>query len=209
MDNLDFGLKALDVGSRLRALREERFISMRALARLSGLSANALSMIERGLTSPSVSTLNKLSNALEVPITAFFRFEPEKKNVVFIKKDDRKNVKIPNGLWQGLGGESFIGKLEPFLITIEKDGSSGVHNLIHSGHEFVYCTKGKVEFQICEDEFYILEPGDSLIFAAKLKHKWRNVGDEIGQIIVVIASFETNESPSEYYLASSLSDVKE
>ena len=64
---------SVDVGLRLRELRESRRISMRELARRSELSANALSMIERNLTSPSVSTLTKLANALEVPITAFFR----------------------------------------------------------------------------------------------------------------------------------------
>ena len=43
---------SVDVGGRLRELRQERDMSMRALARASGLSANALSMIERGRTSP-------------------------------------------------------------------------------------------------------------------------------------------------------------
>ena len=66
---------SVDVGTRLRQLREDRNMSMRSLATASGLSANALSMIERGRTSPSVSTLYKLADALEVPITAFFRDE--------------------------------------------------------------------------------------------------------------------------------------
>ena len=55
---------AVDVGARLKQLREDRRVSMRTLAKNSGLSANALSMIERGLTSPSVSTLTKLAGAL-------------------------------------------------------------------------------------------------------------------------------------------------
>jgi transcriptional regulator with XRE-family HTH domain len=63
---------SLDVGARLRELRDERNISMRSLATKSGLSANALSMIERGKTSPSVSTLYKLADALGVPVTSFF-----------------------------------------------------------------------------------------------------------------------------------------
>ena len=58
-------VQTMDVGGRLRELRQERDLSMRSLARLSGLSTNALSMIERGRTSPSVSTLYKLSEALE------------------------------------------------------------------------------------------------------------------------------------------------
>ena len=55
--------QTMDVGGRLRDLRQERDLSMRSLARLSRLSTNALSMIERGKTSPSVSTLYKLSEA--------------------------------------------------------------------------------------------------------------------------------------------------
>lgn len=63
---------SVNVASSLRELREARGISMRTLATKSGLSANALSMIERGKTSPSVSTLYKLADALGVSITAFF-----------------------------------------------------------------------------------------------------------------------------------------
>ena len=54
MSNLNTEVISVNVGQRLRNLREERDISMRELARRSSLSANALSMIERGLTSPSV-----------------------------------------------------------------------------------------------------------------------------------------------------------
>ena len=66
---------SIDVGGRLRELREAHNISMRGLATASGLSANALSMIERGKTSHSVSTLYKLADALGVSITAFFGAE--------------------------------------------------------------------------------------------------------------------------------------
>ena len=63
---------SVDVGNRLRELREMRKVSMRTLAQNSGLSANALSMIERGKASPSVSTLCRLADALGIPITDFF-----------------------------------------------------------------------------------------------------------------------------------------
>ena len=76
---------------------------MRSLARTSGLSTNALSMIERGRTSPSVSTLYKLADALEVPITAFFRLEPPKQDIVFRAMDERKRVPIPKRAVDGAG----------------------------------------------------------------------------------------------------------
>lgn len=192
---------SVDVGLRLRELRESRRISMRELARRSGLSANALSMIERNLTSPSVSTLNKLAMALEVPIMAFFRMEAERKEIVFRKATQRDRVPFMRGLWEGLGGESFTGKMEAFLLTLESGGSSGPHGMLHTGHEFVYCLRGNIEYEVA-GELYLLEPGDSLIFASQLMHRWRNAGKTVCNAIIVISGFEESDHPSEYHLAS-------
>ncbi len=193
--------RAMDVGNRLRELRQERGLSMRSLARLSGLSTNALSMIERGKTSPSVSTLYKLSEALEVPITAFFRTEPPRHAIVFRKPNARSRVEFQRGIWEGLGGESFIGRVEPFMLTLEAGATSGPHGLVHSGHEFVICIQGQLEYEV-EDQRYSLLPGDSLLFASKLRHRWRNPGRDIANVLFVLSGFELDERPSEYHLSS-------
>ena len=192
---------SVDVGQRLRTLREERGVSMRSLARRSGLSANALSMIERGLTSPSVSTLTKLANALEVPIMAFFRQAPDRQKIVFRKATERTRMTFPGGLWEGLGGEYFTGRIEAFLLTLENNGSSGPHGMIHTGHEFVFCLSGKLEYDV-DGQNFLLEPGDSLIFAARLIHHWRNAGTEKANAILIISGFEESERPLEFHMAS-------
>jgi transcriptional regulator with XRE-family HTH domain len=206
MDPYGREAESIDVGQRLRVLREERGISMRALARRSGLSANALSMIERGLTSPSVSTLNKLATALEVPITAFFRQEPVREQVVFRKAAERDLIPFTNGLIEGLGGESFVGRVEAFLLTLESGGSSGPHGMIHTGHELVFCLRGTLEYEV-DDQRFLLEPGDNLIFMAQLVHRWRNPGNSVTNAIVVITAFEDSERPGEFHLASMISDA--
>lgn len=193
--------QAMDVGSRLRELRQERGLSMRSLARLSGLSTNALSMIERGKTSPSVSTLYKLSEALEVPITAFFRTEPPRQAIVFRKANERSRVEFQRGIWAGLGGESFIGRVEPFMLTLEPGATSGPHGLVHSGHEFVICLEGQLEYEV-EDQRYSLHPGDNLLFASKLRHRWRNPGRSVANVLFVLSGFESDERPSEFHLSS-------
>lgn len=189
---------SIDVGGRLRELREERGVSMRALARRSGLSANALSMIERGMTSPSVSTLHKLAGALEVPITAFFREEPTRSNVVFCKSAERVRVPLTRGLWEGLGGESFNGRMEPFMVTLECGGSSGPYGMLHSGQEFVFCLRGTLEYEV-DNVRYLLEPGDSLIFSGQLMHRWRNPGKTVVSAVIVVSGFEDADHPSEYH----------
>jgi quercetin dioxygenase-like cupin family protein/DNA-binding Xre family transcriptional regulator len=196
---------SVDVGSRLRELRTERSKSMRALARMSGLSTNALSMIERGRTSPSVSTLYKLSEALEVPITAFFRTEPPKDKIVFRKSSERTRVSFQRGLWEGLGGESFVGQVEPFMLTLESGASSGPHGMIHSGHEFILCIRGQLEYEV-EDQHFLLEAGDSLLFAARLRHRWRNGGKTVANAVLVLSGFERDERPSEFHLTSQKPD---
>jgi quercetin dioxygenase-like cupin family protein/DNA-binding Xre family transcriptional regulator len=192
---------SIDVGQRLRELREERGVSMRALARRSKLSANALSMIERGLTSPSVSTLTKLADALEVPIMAFFRKEMQKSNVVFCKALERNRIAFTGGIWEGLGGEHFTGRMEAFMLTLESGGSSGPHGMIHTGHEFAFCLRGELDYEV-NGQHYLLEAGDSLTFAAHMTHRWQNSGPNVVNAIILISSFEESERPGEFHLAS-------
>jgi transcriptional regulator with XRE-family HTH domain len=195
---------SVDVGQRLRILREERDISMRALARRSGLSANALSMIERGLTSPSVSTLNKLATALEVPITAFFRQEPVREKIVFRKASQRTRQPFARGLIEGMGGESFTGRVEAFIMTLEGGASSGPHGMIHTGNEIVFCLQGTFEYLV-DDQRFVMEQGDSLIFTAQLIHRWRNPGTTTANAVIIISAFDDSARPGDYPLASMIS----
>jgi transcriptional regulator with XRE-family HTH domain len=183
---------SVNIGERLRELREARNISMRALATKSGLSANALSMIERGKTSPSVSTLYKLADALGVSITAFFGSDAERKQVVFLKGDERRRVSFTRGIFEGLGGEQFVGRVEPFLLTLENSANSGPNSMSHTGHEFVFCLRGQLEYQV-ERQIYQLSAGDSLLFAAQLKHRWKNPGRTVTTALIIISGFQEGE----------------
>lgn len=201
MEIFDKQARSVDVGERIRELREERGLSMRALARNSGISANALSMIERGRTSPSVSTLYKLTAALEVPITTLFQDEPEGVEVVYRKGTERTRVPFPRGLWEGLGGEEFSGRVEPFMLTLETGANSGPYSMAHPGHEFVLCLRGQLEYQV-ENKIYRLESGDSLLFAADLRHRWRNPGKTVTSAVFVLSGNELGEHSDEAHFIS-------
>jgi transcriptional regulator with XRE-family HTH domain len=176
---------SIDVGIRLRQLREEHKMSIRGLAVKSGLSANALSMIERGKTSPSVSTLYKLADALGVPIVDFFGEPIEKQKIVYLKAVERTRIPFMRGMMEALGGEQFIGRVSPFLVTLDNGASSGPHSMRHTGHEFVFCLRGKFEYRV-ENQSFILEAGDSLLFSAQLKHTWRNSGGVVSSALIII-----------------------
>ena len=189
---------SVHVGQMLRKLREERGISIRELSRRSGLSANALSMIERGLTSPSVSTLYRLTDALNVPITAIFGLELEQQPIVFRSISDRTHVPFPLGVWEGLGGESFTGRMQPFMLTLETGAESGPEKIVHTGSEFVMCLRGQLVYEV-EGQIFTLEAGDSLLFAARLTHRWHNPGRTVTNALVVLSGFDEYEKPGVFH----------
>ena len=205
MDILGKSAVSVDVGIRLRQLREERGLSIRALARQSGLSANALSLIERGRSSPSVSTLYKVATAMGVAITTFFQTAPELHDVVHLKAGERTRVPFTRGLVEGLGGERFSGRVEPFALTLENGANSGPQPIIHTGHEFVLCLRGQLEYQV-EDEIYLLETGDTLLFAAYHQHRWRNPGPLVTNAIFVLSGFDDSEDPHRHSLLALAED---
>lgn len=192
---------SVSVGPLLKQLRGERGISIRQLSRLSGISANALSMIERGLTSPSVSTLYRLTDALNIPITALFRQDEAQETIVFRSVSARTRIPFPHGVWEGLGGESFKGRMQPFMVTLESGAESGKEKIIHTGSEFVICLRGKLEYEV-EGKQYTLEAGDCLLFTARLRHRWSNPGKTVTNAIIVLSGFEEYEKPSSFHYPS-------
>ena len=73
----------------------------------------------------------------------------------------------------------------------------------HTGHEFVLCLRGTLEYQV-EDQHFVLSAGDSLLFAAKMRHRWRNPGKTVTNAVFVLAGFEQGEHPSEFHIISGL-----
>jgi transcriptional regulator with XRE-family HTH domain len=189
----------IDLGGRLRRLRNLRRISIRSLAEKSGLSANTLSMIENGKTSPSVSTLYKLAEALDLPVTAFFGAEDERQEVIALRAGAGPTFPIVHGSWEGRGGEKFVGRVEPFVLTLEPGADSGASAMLHTGHEFVFCLLGEIEYEV-EEQKFLLTPGDSLLFAAHLSHRWRNAGATTASLLIVLSGFDETDRPAAHHL---------
>ena len=182
------------VGRRLRVLRINHALSLRALADRSGLNINTLSLIENGKSSPSVSTLQQLSRALNVPIAKFFESEPIEKKIVFTSANERPQTYFGSTLMENLGKDLKENVIQPFAVTLQPGLGSGDKSIVHTGHEFVYCLSGYIEYLI-EDEVYLLTPGDSLVFQAYLPHCWKNIGLETARILLVLFPSNGKEEP--------------
>jgi transcriptional regulator with XRE-family HTH domain len=191
---------AVDVGWRLRALRTEHKLSMRALAEKSGLNVNTLSLIENGKTSPSVSTLQQVAAALDVPIVTFFETETRKQHILHIKAGQRAAAVFAHGTMADLGAGMAERTIEPFVLTLGPNMGSGQQPIVHTGHEFVFCLKGRLLYTI-EDQSYLLAEGDSLLFEAHLPHRWQNVDLEATQALLVLCPADARDEPTALHFA--------
>jgi len=185
----------VDVGKCLRGLRVSQGYSLRALASMSGLAVNTLSLIENGKVSPSVSTLQRVALTLGVPIAALFETSPPDSDVVHMRADTRRNVAFAHGFLEDLGSGMADRTIEPFLMTLRPLADSGPTSIVHTGQEFVYCLEGRVDYVI-EGQAHELEPGDSLLFEAHLPHRWMNPREESSTAILVLCPPGAQSHPS-------------
>lgn len=161
------------VGAKVRAWRLRRGVSLRVLASACNLSPNTISLIERGVTSPSVSTLHQLATALQVPITAFFQEGMERVELIASRAGQRLRTGSASVQLESLGSGLADQTLEPFLVTLSPGADSGEQSIVHIGHELVYCLQGELEYMV-SGSVHVLAPGDSLLFEARLPHRWCN-----------------------------------
>ena len=161
------------IGMEIRAYRKKIGLTITELARQASLSIGMLSKIETGSTSPSLATLQALSNALNIPISAFFRKFEEERDASFVKSGqgliiDRRGTRTGHQyqlLGHSLGKEISV---EPYLITLNEE--SEVFPLFyHQGMEYIYMLEGLMTYTHGEHS-YELEPGDSLLFDSSASH---------------------------------------
>jgi transcriptional regulator with XRE-family HTH domain len=177
------------IGAEVRRLRKSLDLTVAELGLAAGISAGMLSKIENGAISPSLSTLEALSRALNVPISRLFAETEERRDCSFVKagsgvRIDRRGTKA--GHLYDLLGHSLAGEIavEPYLITLSKNAVPYT-NFRHGGVEFIYMLSGKVRY-LHSDRSYLMEPGDALFFDAAARHGPEELIDTPMQYLSII-----------------------
>ena len=161
------------IGRQMRTFRTQLDMTVAELATQAGLSPGMLSKIENGLTSPSLATLKALSQALNVPVTAFFRKYEEERDVSFVRKGrgltiERRGTRAGHQyqlLGHTVSKQMFV---EPYLISLTEE--SDVFPVFqHAGVEFIYMMEGEVTYRHGNSTYRMTE-GDSLFFDADAPH---------------------------------------
>lgn len=171
------------VHDRIQMLRKRKGISLRALAGLTGLSASSVSAIERGLSAPSVGTLQRLAAALDTTVPKLLDTPRPQRNLV-VRPHERQvlDMETPGVLFENL--YAIDTTLQSILISVEP-GQGSQESYSHEGEEFLYVLEGELEVTLDELYTYRLGPHDAMTFDSPRPHRWSNPGDTLTQIVWV------------------------
>jgi len=180
------------VGEKIKAFREQKGLSLKELADLTGFSTALLSQMENHLVSPSLGTIIKLARAFGVKVGDFLG-ETEGEPFTIVRKDERKKVSrfaskdgVKYGYsYESLGFEKKDRHMEPFIVTLEPATVKTSKTSVHEGEEFIFVLEGEMEV-ILGDHTDILYPGDSIYYDSTIPHRVQCHQDKVTRILAVL-----------------------
>jgi transcriptional regulator with XRE-family HTH domain len=176
----------VDVGERLRLLRQSRRATLRTIAARSGLSESFLSQVERGRSSASIASLRRIADALGVSIADLFGPDSVQGPRV-LRRDERPALSF------GILGRKLLltprplDHLEVFAGELEVGGSTGEQPYAHGDSEELFVVlSGTVQLEL-GGEVFELEHGDSIDYRSSTPHRISNVGQELAEVMWIIS----------------------
>ncbi|MBI5444931.1 MAG: helix-turn-helix transcriptional regulator [Deltaproteobacteria bacterium] len=174
-----------EIGTKLKAFREARHLTLKGLADAAGCTGALISQIENGHTSPSIAMLKKIAAALSVNIVDFFDNNDGGEQIV-TRELDRKNVYLSR--WDAKVQQlvpSTQGRLmQPFFTTIKPLGGSR-EPYTHQGQEFGFVIKGALTITVGDETFQV-RPKESFYYSSVLPHTWVNESEEDVEVVWVV-----------------------
>ena len=176
----------LELGERLRAIRLLRRLTLREVAEAAGVSESFVSQLERGRSSASVATLQRLAAAVGIEISDLFAGTPQSGPHV-LRRQERQLLE-----WGHLGRKALLTpkpfhSLEVVSATFDPGGSTGDEPYTHGdSEELLLVLAGRIHLQL-DSELLDLSAGDSVNYRSSTPHRVSNPGDEGAEVLFVIS----------------------
>jgi transcriptional regulator with XRE-family HTH domain len=172
----------IDVGCRLREVREREGLSQRALAKRSGISNATISLIESGKLNPSVGVLKRILDGIPMDLSAFFATDTGRSEPVVHRADSLVEIGGGKISYRQVGRE-LAGRSIQILHECYAPGAhTGKVTLHHTGEEGGVVIRGHLELTV-DGERHVLGPGDAYYFDSSRPHHFRNAGPEECEIV--------------------------
>lgn len=181
-------IKSLNLGLKIRKLREELGKSREELARMIRMDAGLLERIEKNELAPPIATLINIANHTAKDLEYFMTAGVPSKPFSIVKKG--KAQQVPRGknplhyVYHQLAPDKSHKQMEPFLVEF-RPSKEKTPLVTHDGEEFLYVLSGTIECRIQNKKFRI-QAGDSLYFESTKPHVFTAIGRKPAKAVVVL-----------------------
>lgn len=197
MENIREEVKELQIGFKIRKIRQERRMTLQDLADATGLSKPLLSQIENEQVIPPLATLLRIAKAFRVHLQSFFQEEGSTARCVLTKAgESRKMQRRPDGdnpapyTYHSLAFGKKYRNLEPFLVEFDVREWRDDLLVSHDGEEFIFLLEGELELRYAE-QVMRLEPGDSVYYDSAEPHAFLVKSESRPRAVAVVFSKES------------------
>lgn len=163
------------VASNIKAIREQKRLTLDAAAELTGVSRSMLAQIEKGDVNPTISVVWKIANGYKVSFTSLV--EKKDPGVLVVRQAETQPLQEDDGKYLNYPIFPFHEQtlFETYRIIIEPSGALSAQPHLNGAEEYITVFAGEVEIVVA-DERFSLTSGDSIRFLANVPHAYRNPG---------------------------------
>lgn len=173
---------SIDVGNRLRTIRQLHGLSQRELARRAGVTNGLISLVEMNRVSPSVGSLKKLLDGIPMSLAEFFTGDFNQRTPVFYGADELVEIGNEEVSLKLVAAQRAGRQMTLLHERYAPGAATGEEMLEHRGEEGGVVVRGQIEVTVGNDT-RVLGPGEAYYFPSNLPHRFRNPGREVCEIV--------------------------
>jgi len=172
------------ISKKIKEYRLQKGLTLKELSEITQLSISFLSQVERSSSSLSITSLQRIADALGVPVSEFFQSPVNQAFVV--QRNEQKYFRLESSITEycSLAGNFGDRLLEPLIVVIPP-GDTKVDKFAHPGEEFYIVLEGSVTVYV-GDEAFSLNEGDSIHFSSGIVHGLQNRTQQPVKLISVL-----------------------
>jgi transcriptional regulator with XRE-family HTH domain len=171
----------LDVGARLRAVRDRAGLSQRELAKKAGVTHSTISLIEQEAHAPSLASLHRILSAIPISIADFFALPTSQQNVLFNDAADLAVVTRGEADLRVLAAERRDKSLQMFIERYQPGAGTGDEPISHEGETAAVVLRGTIEVRV-GDVTRVLRRGGGYQIIGKQPYMLRNIGKTVAVV---------------------------
>ncbi len=172
----------LDIGARLRAVRERAGLSQRDLAKKAGVTNSTISLIEQEAHAPSLASLHRILSAVPISIADFFALPTSQQNVLFYDSDDLAVLTRGEADLRVLAAERRDKTLQMFIERCQPGAGTGDQPISHEGETAAVILRGTVEVTV-GDVTRVLRRGGGYQLIGRQPYTLRNIGKTVAVVV--------------------------